>query len=329
MTDRRALAPVLLLVASTLVSSPARADDPPAPSGVVAPASAPAPQQDVSAEAKEAYRLGAEAFTAKRFVEAALHFESASSQRPHAISLFMAAVSWEKANRPEHAADAYDRTLSIAGLTAEQASQARDRVAALERTLGTVAVVGPEGWRVQLDQLTEVDVPARLHGVPGNHLLVIRPKGERAVERRDVTLHQGKITRVELTEEGDAPKTEVAAPPKPEVVVRTVVVEQPTWFTTRRGLGVGALGVGAASALGALVLGTQALGAKDAYDAKRTQAGYDHASALQTWTNVAWVTAGVFIAGGAVLVLWPSPDKSEKKIVLAPAAGGAVLRGAF
>src|SRR5262249_20219459 len=109
---------------------------------------------DDAAEARQQYNLGTTAYRDKRYVEAALHFEAAAAQRAHAVTLYTAALAWEQANRPDRACDDYGRALDVPGLSAQQASHAQGRVATLEKTLGTVAVSAPEGWRVQLEGLT-------------------------------------------------------------------------------------------------------------------------------------------------------------------------------
>ena len=79
------------------------------------------------------------------------------------VALYTAGLAWDLASAPERAADAYGRALEVGGLDPKQTALAKDRVAQLEKTLGTVAVAAPEGWRVQLDTFTEVPTPARLH----------------------------------------------------------------------------------------------------------------------------------------------------------------------
>src|SRR5580704_17472642 len=119
----------LLLLAALCASSAARADD-----------TSPAPAGDAAQQARQQYQAGMQAYEAKRFVEAALHFEAAVVQRPHAVALYTAALAWEEANRPERAADDFARALDVPGLSASQAQNAHDRLAALERALGTLEV---------------------------------------------------------------------------------------------------------------------------------------------------------------------------------------------
>lgn len=91
---------------------------------------------------------------------------------------------------------------------------------------------------------------------------------------------------------------------------------------------MGVAGVGVAALGSAIVLGLNAEGAKDAYDAGPTRASFDHASSLQTWTNVALVSGLVLVAGGVALVVWPDAT-GEGRVQLGAAPGGAVVTGKF
>ena len=312
-----------LAVAATLalVAAPAHAADDETP---VQPA-------DSAQEARQQYTAGMQAYQAKRFVEAALHFEAAVVQRPHAVALYTAALAWEQANRPERAADDFVRALGVTGLSAAQTQNARDRLANLERAMGTLEVTAPEGWRVQLDANTGVLAPAHLHAMPGVHALAIQAAGL-PIQHRDVTLELGKTTRLELTAEPVAPAPATAkpepVPPAPEPPSAT----PSKWPSpeVRRDAGFGVVGAGVASVVAGIVLGASALSARDAYNAAPTQVAYDHASSLQTWTDVAFIAGGVFVVGGAALVLWPAPKpKGEPAVSVAPSLGGAVVRGVF
>jgi hypothetical protein len=288
-------------------------------------------------EARLQYNQGTQAYKEKKYVEAALHFEAAASQRPHAVTLYTAALAWEQANKPERAADDFVRALEVPGLSAQQATNARDRVAALEKTLGTALVVGPDGVRVQLEGQTEVAIPARLHGVPGVHKLLIRVPN-RPVERRDVTLEVGQFTRVEVDEPSAAAPDKPKPAPLPTLHCPPPPAPPPppaAGLSLRRALGIGVAGVGVATLVGGAIVGTQALGAKDAYDASPSRATLDHAQSLQTWTTVLLVAGGVITAGGVVLFVLPEPKPKATGLTITPllpvgsSAAGIRLGGAF
>jgi hypothetical protein len=297
---------------------------------IVAPRAAHAqepPTVDSAAEARQQYTQGTQAFQAKRYEEAALHFEAAASFRTNAVALYTAALAWDLATKPERAADAYGRALAVGGLDPKQGNLAKDRVAQLEKTLGTVVVTAPEGWRVQLETFTEVLTPARLHGATGVRSVSVRAPGK-PIERRDVTLDANKVTNLELKDE---PK--VVAKPDP-VVVKPEPVAPPrppppreSFWITRRVIGVGVAGVGVAALGSGIILGLQANSAEKAFNAGPTQESFDHASSLQTWTNVMLIAGGVLIAGGIALVVIPDKDEGQVRVGFTP--GGAVMTGSF
>ena len=115
----------------------------------------------------------------------------------------------------------------------------------------------------------------------------------------------------------------------PPVVVAPPPPRQDTYWITRRVVGVGVAGVGLAALAGGIILGTQANGAKDAYDAGPTRESFDHASSLQTWTNVSLIAGGVLIAGGIALVVIPDKDEGQGRMRASLTPGGAVVTGSF
>ena len=197
--------------------------------------------------------------------------------------------------------------------------------------MGTLAVTAPDGWRVQLDDNTGVLVPARLHAMPGVHLLAFQAQSG-PIQHRDVTLELGKTSHVGLAAEPAAPAPAIAKPDASPAPAEPPL-EPPrraNELDLRRSLGFAAAGAGVASVGAGIILGVSALSARDAYNATPTLVAYNHASGLQTWTDVAFVAGGVFLVGGAALVLWPSPNpRAEPVVSLAPSLGGAVVRGAF
>ena len=290
---------------------------------------------DPAAEARAQYQLGTQAFQAKKYSEAALHFESAASFRPHAVALYTAGLAWDLANNPPRAADAYSRALDVTGLDAKQTATAKERVAALEKTLGTLAVTAPEGWKVQLDAFTEAPVPARLHAPPGQHQLSVRAPGK-PIDHHDVTLEAGKTTPLEVSLEPAKPPPlttpaddKSSAQPTPKDTTTPPRLRDSNYWTIRRVAGVGVAGLGVA-ALGAGVLfGLEANSAKDAYDAAPSREGFDHASSLQTWTNVMLIGGAVVLVGGIVLVVLPDSDGGEARLKMGVGPRGATLGGTF
>lgn len=311
----RSLAAVLVLAGAFLAPAAAHADEP--PSG------------DVSAEARQQYQQGTQAFQQKRFQEAALHFEAAAALRTSSVALYTAGLAWDLASKPERAADAYGRALEVGGLDPKQGNQAKDRVGQLEKTLGTLSVTAPDGWRVQLDTFTEVPTPARLHAGAGVHALSVRAPGK-PIDRRDVSLETAKVVNLELKDEPKILARPVEPPPAtpaPAVVVPPPAPARSYWIP-RRVIGVGVGGVGVAALISTIILGVSADDAKSAYDSGPTRESFDHASSLETWTNVSLVSSLLLLGGSAALILWPDHD-SEGRVFIGAAPGGASVGGRF
>jgi len=301
------------------------------------PQLASADEADAAASARNAYNAGTKAFADQRYGEAAIAFETAAAEKPNAIALFTAALSWDKTNAPERAADDYARALALPGLPPDKVAQAKERLASLESMLGAVAVAGPDGTRVQLDANTDRPVPATLHGAAGVHTLMVRsPSG--SIERRQVVVERGKTAQLDLATAppatpSPAPNATPAPPPPPETPPEGTPppAARSDW---KKPVGLTLMGVGGATLLAGVVLGLEAEDAKNAYDAAPVQATYDHASSLQTWTTVAFVTGGVLAAGGIALFLWPSHTQATEPstttgVEIVPGLGGAAIRGAF
>jgi hypothetical protein len=296
----------------------------------VSSARAQAPSVDDADAARSQYNAGTKAFADQRYAEAALAFEAAADAKPSPVALFTAALSWDRTNAPERAADDYARALAQPGLPADKSAQAKDRLALLESMLGVITVSGADGVRVQLDANSERPVPATLHGSSGVHTLTVRAPGA-PIERRSVVLERGKTTSLDLATAPPVPASDAHAPPPPPGPPQPPEPPPPPapsdW---KKPVGIAATGVGGATLLAGVLLGFEATDAKNAYVAAPAHATYDHASALQTWTNVAFIAGGVITAGGLALIFWPghgAAEPAKAEVSLLP--GGLLVKGAF
>lgn len=294
----------------------------------VARADEPPPSGDSAVEARRQYELGSQAFSRKLYVEAAQRFEAAAALKSSAVAYYTAALAWDHAQRLERAADDYARSVAESGLDAKQTDTATERLSALEDILGTLTITAPEGWKVALDQTPDAPSSSRLHGAPGVHELRIQAPG-RPLERRVVTLEAGSASSITLTDEPKPPPPE-AEPPK-ETKPAPVFVPPPPqneFWTTSRAIGVGVLGAGIAAFGATAILGATANDAKDSYNDAPTRAGFDHASSLETWTNVALVSGAVLAVSGVVLLVLPF-GKTDHRAELRAAPGGCAVGGTF
>jgi hypothetical protein len=304
-----AFAGVLALLAVLGASGGARAE----PASAAPRAGAEPPIAPDASGARALYDAGTKAFNEARYVEAALDFEAAASRKPSPVALYGAAMAWERANVPERAADDYAAALAMPGLDAASATSGTQRLATLRAALGAVVVTAPAGVRVQLDGNSEWPVPAALHGGPGVHTLTLR-SGGRTPSRSLVVLRLGEATTLDLSHPAAA-----AAAAQPSAPGPLASVPAPRPSETLKTVGGVAIGAAGAVLLGGLLLGAEAMSAKNVYTSAPTRAAYDHASNLQTWTNVAYASGGTLLALGVVFVLWPSP---HTPVAVAGARGG-------
>jgi hypothetical protein len=289
-------------------------------------APSPCEEGNDATRARSLYDAGIDAFADKRFVEAALAFEAAAAIKPNPISFYTAGRSWDQADALARAADDYSRALANPGLALEAADHARQRLASLEQVLGGLNVTGPQSWRVQIDANAEASPPTTLHGAAGTHTLLVRREGQPIV-RLPIVLSPGVRTAVDVGSLPASSESEALATPGQARLKgeRDLL----------RTLGGAAFGAGGAAALAAALLGVEALDARDAYVASPTKATFDHAHALETWTNVSIVMAGLLVAGGFALTLWPfqnapagAPAKTGSVSITAGPTG-LVVRGGF
>jgi tetratricopeptide (TPR) repeat protein len=295
------------------------------------PAVAHAQDDATTTEAKKQFGIGMKSFSSGKFAEAAQAFEAAAALKPNAVALYTAALAWEQASQSERAADDYGRSVELTGLNQQQESTAKERLAALEKVLGTLAVTGPEGTKVQLDQFTETVVPVRLHGTGGTHSLAVKLPGKTS-EKREVLLDGGQTQKLDVS-----PTPQVVKQPDttPTTTPKEVVVEKSvSHFSALKAVGFTAIGVGATSAIAAIILGISAQDAGDAYKRAPNHDAYVHANALADWCTGAWITAGVMVAAGVTLVLIPEKSggdapKANARLTVVPSFGGFVLKGSF
>lgn len=278
-----------------------------------------ADSSDTATLARDRYEAGSQAMDAKRFGEAALFFEAAAAAQPNAAPLLSAALAWEQASFPDRACDDYVRSLALS-LPADQVATVQAKVKSLESVLGRVDVTAPaEGWFAQIDGNDEQRVPASLHAMPGIHVLSYRTPN-RPVERRALVFEFGQTQALELkAAPAETPTTAAANAPKQTVAVAPAAPETSSGVHIRRTVGLVTMGFGVATLVSGVVIGLQALDARDAYNAAPTQPSFDHASSLQSWTNIGLIGGGIFLLGGAALVFWPFHGSGDAKAPPPPA----------
>jgi tetratricopeptide (TPR) repeat protein len=284
------------------------------------------------AHAIERYRAAEEAYAHGAYRAAAETFEAAFHEDPRAASIYNAGVSWETAGDGPRAADDYAAALAASDLRSEERADASKRVTALEAKLGRIDATGPVDARITVAHVERGALPAHVHLAPGRYTVRVT-YADGHVETRDARVVVGGVVSLDLT---PGPASEQAANPEPSSPPSSAAAsprspEAPSGPSPLRTAGWVAVGGAAVLVVAAAALGEAALNARSTFDATgdTSQADHDQAVALRTWTNVAWVAAGVAGITGAVLVLVPVSPHGGVKASAFVGPNGVGIRGSF
>jgi len=254
--------------------------------------------------AAEHFREGQRAFDAHDYARAASEFEVANQAKPAAAALLSAGLAWELASDAVKAATDLAAALAAGGLEARDEATARTHLVALDAKIGHLQVRGPASASVSVDGRDRGPLPLEVRVTPGDHTLEAQTN-EGVKVRRLTTVSPGAAVAVDMTPQEEAPPP----PPPPSVV------------PLQRSLGWIGLSVGAGAAVVGVVLGAVGLSARDEFvsGGNVDVSLHDEAVTMRTWSNVMWVTAGVFAVTGAVLVL-TAPRSPTVRVGLGPSS---------
>jgi hypothetical protein len=263
--------------------------------------------QENKTVAREKFSEASAAHARGEFEKAANLFEEAHRLAPAAGAKFNAGIAWDQAGEQfwPRAADAYETSLEMGGLTEDEAQQARSRLGSLKKLLGYVQVDRPLGAVVSIAHLENAPVPVRVHVKPGRHELVAVIDGR--TERTELDVGAGEVRDISLARAAPEPRSTpkpVATPlPLPPSKSEPGRDRPPVDSSAQKTWGFVALGAGAVLAGTAIFLGVKTLDARDRWDdSNHLDLGVrDEAVGLRTWTNIAW--GGAAVAGGLGTVL--------------------------
>jgi hypothetical protein len=308
-----------------------------------------------STVADDFFRAGSAAYVRRDYRAAAAAFDAADREAPHAAAKYNAARAWELAVEPARAADALQRALEApSGLTSDQSSDARRRLARLRRALALVEVQAPPGTRISVAHIDGAVAPITFHLPPGQHRVV--GEGAHGAKRsKEIEARAG----ASLTIRWPAADANVAAPvsvtagsstaagvgasssagdgaAEGGIVEGAAIAAPPDADGAATSGGTSGMAIGGYVAIGVAVvatgftigLGVSALGAHDEWEASRRPEDEhvrDRAESLRTATNVALTTALVSAAAGATLLfLAPSSsDPPANSVAISSSVAGA------
>lgn len=255
-------------------------------------------------KARERFTQARRDFEEGNYERAAQGFDAAYRIRPHASPRFNAAVSWDKAEQPARAADAYESALEMGGLQRDDAAEARTRLGALKKTLGYVRILEPVGALVSLAHVERAPVPVRVHVSPGAYTAVIEGTDVGQASER-IRVGAGEVVTVSASLESARPARPKPANERRESADRELSDAPPEDGEAQRVWGYIAIGGGVLLSGAAIWLGVNALKERDEFeDSGRVDvSARDRSANLRTWTNVAWGGAAVSGLGGLYLVL--------------------------
>jgi hypothetical protein len=263
---------------------------------VILTATNPCRARGSTSAAAELFEAASAASARGNHVAAAKAFEQAYRNAPRGATAFNAAVSWEAADHPARAADAYARALGHTDLAPDARESAQEHLSELRAVLGHVVILAPADTTIDIEQVEGGSSPVALYVRPGVHVVVVRDA--RTVRlTRSIDVAAGEALDLDLR------STAAPPPPVPMRAPRSQAVEaHPVPLRTA---GFVALGAAVALAGTATYLGISALDARDEFveSGERSQSAHDRAASLRTWTNVAWAGAGLMAAAAGVLIL--------------------------
>jgi len=270
------------------------------------------------------FEQGQAAFAAKRFRQAAEHFEHAYRLSPTSQAAYNAGLAWDGADERARAANTLTRAINLGGLSKDELREASRRLAQLLPTLGKISISAPMGTKVRVGEL-ELGVPGSAYVDPGRHpLKAVRPDGT-ALER-EVTVAAGETTTVSFDDtprRSSEPKPAPLRPAEPEPKPKPSATPPKSHVLSYVSFGAAAvaLGVGA-------YLNVRGASANDDFEASHyTDSGArDRAVGLRTGAFVAYGAGLAFGALGTILLFGPSSEGTSARLDVAPTGARCSVR---
>jgi hypothetical protein len=255
---------------------------------------APAAADEDAATAASMFKAASAAYARGEYRAAATAFEEADRRAPRAAAVYNAALAWDDAGDKARAADDYAVALSRTDITPANATRARERLGVLDKHLAIVDITAG-GATISLAYARR-SAPTRVYVAAGSYTVeAVWPDGRRVEKKITVEIGTTIIT-LEPPPLPPAKKSEPPPPPPPRA---------PDPSTTQQNIGIGFLVFGGVGAASAVFLGVRAISARDEFNASghTDRDARERAASLRTWTNVAWLGAGVLAATGTILII--------------------------
>jgi hypothetical protein len=311
-----------------------------------------AAQDSDTERAQAAFQKGKQAYQNGDYGEAAAAFRQAYEIKPTWKVLYNIAQCEALAKRHGLAFEAFQKYLSQGGddISTERRDEVLAEIDRLQRMVGSVEVVAPDGATVGIDGFDrgETPLPGRLKVAAGvKHQVRVELAGEVLVER-SVLVSSGETIKVEVSDQSDMSdgsdeESDVSDGSDEESDVSdgsdlssdvsdTSPVSTWGWVT---------LGLGGALLVGGGVTGGMAMSLDDELSEPCGDGGcppskhedLDKRDALAITTNVLLAVGGTAVVAGVLMLTVFDGDEDEVDVGLAPAAGsgfaGVTVTGRF
>ena len=277
---------------------------------------APSPDTD-AAEAKAAYKRGADLYRAGRYRDAIAEFQAADRKKPSPALQYNIGQAWEKLGDVSAALAAYARYLRL-DPKAQNREAVERSVRSLETRLAATGVqmlhvtTSPPDADVSVDGTPGVRAPLDASFAPGRHAVAAAAPGHRTATREVQLLAERSLEVNIVLEPGQDPvpaAASLAANPPAAPLEATRPDQPPRPVERKNWLGpiiAGAVGVAAAGA--GVIMGLQARNAQNALlaggnDRQQADALVSQAKSDATAANVLYGVAGAAVLTGGVLAI--------------------------
>ncbi len=308
--------------------------------------------EENKADAQAAFELGRKLVLQRKFAEACPKFEESERLDPGLGTMLFLGDCYEKTGRTASAWGQFREAEAIAIKESDSREQiAHERAIRLEPKLSKVILqVNPankvEGLRVTRDgdDLGEGVWNTPLPIDPGQHELGASAPGKTPWTKQVEIANDASTVTVTIPKLADEPQANVVTEPRRSLVLPPPPEEPKNNGNTQRIFGLSAMGVGVAAGIVGTVFGVVAKSKNDTSNDGpcnaetnlcSSQQGVDERSAAKTdalVSTIAFIGAGVFVAGGAVLYFTaPTSKRPVAGLVpsIAPTSAGLQLGGSF
>jgi tetratricopeptide (TPR) repeat protein len=225
---RRVGVTLLFALSSLLAAWPSVADEPAAPEICDA---------DAETCGRRSFDAGIDAYQAKKYAEAAEHFQKAYELRPHPIVLFNLALAQVKLELYVEAVAGFDKAIADPETPKDMLAKIKQEKTAAERKVSTIEVDAGSSAEIFVDEKLVTERPARVQVNPGDHKLRAVESGKE-ITNRSIHVAEGERLSVSVARTREVVIDGPAAPKAHKKARPARKGLSPTWFYVSAGVTV-------------------------------------------------------------------------------------------